>query len=131
MDLLTLALFVWDFPSRKEKFELQFENKTKNWKPTETGNFVNVSNDTERVIIHFNTEKKKHQPIHVELGFSSGKSVLDAYNHRLNELLRCSYRLFKRKCLFIPKNTWGSNRNKNGNEYKQVSSSTPSMWGRG
>jgi hypothetical protein len=29
---------------------------------------------------------------------------------------------------FIPKNTWGSNRNKNGNEYKQVSSSTPSMW---
>jgi hypothetical protein len=51
MDFLTLALFVWDFPSRKEKFEFQFENKTKNWKPTEVGNFVNVSNDTERVII--------------------------------------------------------------------------------
>ncbi len=59
MDLVTLALFVWDFPSRKEKFELQFENKPKNGKPTEEGNFVNVSNDTNRVIIHFNTEKKK------------------------------------------------------------------------
>jgi hypothetical protein len=34
MDLLTLALYVWDFPSRKEKFELQFENKVKNWKYT-------------------------------------------------------------------------------------------------
>jgi hypothetical protein len=64
MDLLTLVLFVWDFPSRKEKFELQFDNKPKNWKPTDTGNFVNVSNDTDRDIIHFNTEKKKHQPIH-------------------------------------------------------------------
>ena len=128
MDLLTLALYVWDFPSRKEKFELQFENKTKNWKPTDTGNFVNVSNDTDRVIIHFNTEKKKHQPIHFELQFGSGKSVLDAYNNRLSDLLRRSYKLYKRKYVFIPKNTWGSNRNKNGNEYKQVSSSTPSMW---
>ena len=128
MDLLTLALYVWDFPSRKEKFELQFENKTKNWKPTDTGNFVNVSNDTDRVIIHFNTEKKKHAPIHFELQFGSGKSVIDTYNNRLSELLRRSYKLYKRKYLFIPKNTWGSNRNKNGNEYKQVSSSTPSMW---
>jgi hypothetical protein len=128
MDLLTLALFVWDFPSRKEKFELQFENKGKDWKPTEVRNFVNVSNDTDRVIIHFNTEKKKHAPIHFELQFGSGKSVLDAYNNRLSELLRRSYKLYKRKYLFIPKNTWGSNRNKIGNEYKQVSSSTPSMW---
>jgi hypothetical protein len=128
MDLLTLDLFVWDFPSRKEKFEMQFENKPKNWKPTDTGNFVNVSNDTDRVIIHFNTEKKKHVPIHFELQFGSGKSVLDAYNNRLSELLRRSYKLYKRKYVFIPKNTGGSNRNKNGNEYKQVSSSTPSMW---
>jgi hypothetical protein len=128
MDLLTLALYVWDFPSRKEKFELQFENKTKNWKPTETGNFVNVSNDTERVIIHLNTEKKKHAPIHFELQFGSGKSVIDTYNNRLSDLLRRSYKLYKRKYVFIPKNTWGSNRNKVGNEYKQVSSSTPSMW---
>lgn len=128
MDLLTLALFVWDFPSRKEKFEMQFENKPKNWKPTDAGNFVNVSNDTDRVIIHFNTEKKKHAPIHFELQFGSGKSVLDVYNNRLSDLLRRSYKLYKRKYVFIPKNTWGSNRNKNGNEYKQVSSSTPSMW---
>jgi hypothetical protein len=75
MDLLTLALFVWDMPSRKEKMELQFEKKSEQWKPTEEGNFVNVSNDTDRVIIHFNTEKKKHQPIHFELQFGSGKSV--------------------------------------------------------
>jgi hypothetical protein len=87
MDLLTLALYVWDFPSRKEKFEMQFQNKSKNWKPTDAGNFVNVSNDTDRVIIHFNTEKKKHQPIHFELQFGSGVSTqmirhmyLDKYN---------------------------------------------------
>jgi hypothetical protein len=128
MDLLTLALYVWDFPSRKEKFELQFENKVKNWKPTVEGNFVNVSTDTDRVIIHFNTEKKKHAPIHFELQFGSGKSVIDTYNNRLSELLRRSYKLYKRKYLFIPKNTWGSNRNKVGNEYKQVGSSTPSSW---
>ncbi len=128
MDLLTLALFVWDFPSRKEKFELQFENKGKNWKPTEAGNFVNVSSKTERVIIHFNTEKKKHAPIHFELQFGSGKSVLDTYNNRLSNLLRRSYKLYKRKYVFIPKNTWGSDRNIQDNEYKQVSSSTPSMW---
>jgi len=128
MDLLTLALYVWDFPSRKEKFELQFENKVKNWKPTVEGNFVNVSNDGDRVIIHFNTEKKKHAPIHFELQFGSGKSVIDTYNNRLSELLRRSYKLYKRKYLFIPKNTWGSNRNKVGNEYKQVASSTPSSW---
>ena len=42
MDLFTLAFFVWDFPSRKEKFELQFEFKIKNWRPTVDGNFVNV-----------------------------------------------------------------------------------------
>ncbi len=54
MDLLTLALFVWDFPSRKEKIELQFENKGKDWKPTDVGNFVNISLDTDRFIIHFN-----------------------------------------------------------------------------
>jgi hypothetical protein len=128
MDLLTLALYVWDFPSRKEKFELQFENKVKNWKPTVEGNFVNVSTDTDRVIIHFNTEKKKHAPIHFELQFGSGKSVIDTYNNRLSELLRRSYKLYKRKYLFIPKNTWSSNRNKVGNEYKQVAPSTPSMW---
>jgi len=128
MDLLTLALYVWDFPSRKEKFELQFENKVKNWKPTVEGNFVNISLDTDRVIIHLNTEKKKHAPIHFELQFGSGKSVIDTYNNRLSELLRRSYKLYKRKYLFIPKNTWGSNRNKVGNEYKQVGSSTPSSW---
>jgi hypothetical protein len=88
MDLRILALIVWDFPSRKEKFELQFEFEAKNWKPTDTGNFVNVSNDTDRVIIHFNTEKKKHESIHFELQFGSGKSVLDAYNNRLSDLLR-------------------------------------------
>ena len=115
-------------PSRKEKFELQFENKGKDWKPTLEGNFVNVSNDGDRVIIHFNTEKKKHAPIHFELQFGSGKSVIDTYNNRLSELLRRSYKLYKRKYLFIPKNTWGSNRNKVGNEYKQVAPSTPSMW---
>jgi hypothetical protein len=128
MDLVSLALFVWDCPSRKEKFELQFENKGKNWKPTEAGNFVNISLDTERVIILFNTEKKKHAPIHFELQFGSEKSVLDSYNNRLSDLLRRSYKLYKRKYVFIPKNTWGSNRNKNGNEYKQVAPSTPSMW---
>ena len=128
MDLLTLALYVWDFPSRKEKFELQFENKVKNWKPTVEGNFVNVSTDADRVIIHFNTEKKKHAPIHFELQFGSGKSVIDTYNNRLSDLLRRSYKLYKRKYVFIPKNTWGSNRNKVGNEYKQVASSTPSSW---
>jgi len=83
---------VWDFPGRKEKFELQFENKPKNWKPTELGNFINVSNKTDRVIILYNTEKKKHQPIHFELQLSSGKSVFDAYNNRLNDLLRRSYK---------------------------------------
>jgi hypothetical protein len=50
MDLITLALYVWDFPSRKEKFELQFENKVKNWKPTVEGNYINISLDTDRVI---------------------------------------------------------------------------------
>ena len=60
--------------------------------------------------------------------FGSGKSVIDTYNNRLSELLRRSYKLYKRKYLFIPKNTWGSNRNKVGNEYKQVGSSTPSSW---
>ncbi len=128
LDLLTLDLFVWDCPSRKEKFELQFEKKLQQWKPTEAGNFVNVSLDTERVIIHFNTEKKKHQPIHFELQFGSGKSVLDTYNNRLSDLLRRSYKLYKWKYVFIPKNTWGSNRNKEGNEYKPVPSSTPSVW---
>lgn len=128
LDLLTIALYVWDFPSRTEKFQLQFENKGKDWKPTETGNYINVSNDTDRVIIHFNTLKKKHAPIHFELQFGSGKSVIDTYNNRLSELLRRSYKLYKRKYLFIPKNTWGSNRNKVGNEYKQVASSTPSSW---
>jgi hypothetical protein len=128
LDLLTLALFVWDCPSRKEKFELQFEKKPQQWKPTEAGNYINVSNDTDRVIIHFNTEKKKHQPIHFELQFGSGKSVLDTYNNRLSDLLRRSYKLYKRKYVFIPKNTWGSNRNKEGNQYKPVASSTPSAW---
>jgi hypothetical protein len=119
---------VWDFPSRKEKFELQFEKKPPQWKPTEAGNFVNASNDTDRVMIHFNTEKRKHQPIHFELQFDSGKSVLDTYNNRLSDLLRRSYKLYKRKYVFIPKNTWGSNRNKEDNEYKPVESSTPSSW---
>ena len=128
LDLLTLALFVWDCPSRKEKFELQFEKKPQQWKPTEAGNYINVSLDTDRVIIHYNTEKKKHQPIHFELQFGSGKSVLDTYNNRLSDLLRRSYKLYKRKYVFIPKNTWGSNRNKEGNEYKSVASSTPSAW---
>jgi hypothetical protein len=86
MDLLTLALFVWDMPTRKEKFELQFVLKPQKWKPTEAGNFVNLSSKTERVIIHYNTEKKKHQPIHFELQFGSGKSVIDTYNKRLSDL---------------------------------------------
>jgi hypothetical protein len=63
-----------------------------------------------------------------ELQFGSGKSVLDTYNKRLSDLLHRSYKLYKRKYVFIPKNTWGSNRNKEGNEYKPVASSTPSAW---
>ena len=104
------------------------DNRPQQWKPTVAGNYINVSNDTDRVIIHYNTQKKKHQPIHFELQFDSGKSVLDTYNNRLSDLLRRSYKLYKRKYVFIPKNTWGSNRNKEGNEYKPVASSTPSAW---
>ena len=128
MDLITLALYVWDFPSRTEKLQLQFENKPQKWIPTVEGNYINVSSKTDRVIILYNTEKKKHQPIHFELQFGSGKSVLDTYNKRLSDLLRRSYKLYKRKYVFIPKNTWGSNRNIQDDEYKQVATSTPCVW---
>lgn len=137
-DLLSLALFVWDYPSRQEKYTLEFleegkENEAllgKNYVviPNKPNNWDNVRGipselrKRKRCKFIFNEVKKLHAPIAYEL--KTPNNVLDGMNLRLSILLQRSYYEYKRRYVFIAKNSW----TKYDVNDKQIKPTTVSNW---
>jgi len=110
--LLAVSLFVYDYPSRDEKYTLDFiEEDT-----TEEGNYINVKAPTCKIIL--NNQKKKHEAISYSL---NSKPIKDL-NEKLCKLLKYSYKTYPRKAVFINKDGW-SNQN-----LKKVNAATVSGW---
>jgi hypothetical protein len=96
-DILALAIYVWDFPSRYEKYGLEFITDIKD---VETGkNYILLPKENEAVKLIFNEIKKDHKPINYYLEIDIPE--LKDLNKRLSELLIKSYKTYPRKYLFV------------------------------
>ena len=96
-DMIALAMYVWDFPSRFEKYGMEYITDIKD---AETGkNYVLLPKGNEPVKLIFNEIKKDHKPINYYLDIDI--PILDNFNKRLSELLIKSYMMYPRKYLFI------------------------------
>jgi hypothetical protein len=135
--LLSLALFVWDYPSRQEKYTLEFleeKDEAKAYKPEgKNKNYVVIPNpqtarssgkarDGPRCKFIFNEIKKTHLPISYELRTSNSK--LDQYNYRLHKWLVWSFDWYPRKYVFIAKKSWSKYKKTN----PQIKAETVSNW---
>lgn len=111
-DLLTVALYVLDYPSRNEKLDMKF---ILNDDDAEEGAFLNIANRNCKFI--FNNDKKKHQPI----SYTLTSTAIKGLNNRLCKLLKYSYKTYPRPYVFISRTGWISNLNK-------ISPETVSGW---
>ena len=118
-DLLALALYVWDYPSRQEKLTLDFITQENQAQPNK--NYVLIPpNDDGVCKFIFNEIKKDHRPISYDL--KTSVPVLSAFNNNLNELLIHSYRTYPRTPLFISKKGWYRQ------NLKKITPSSVSTW---
>ena len=103
--ILSLALNIWDFPSRHEKFTMDiiYDNsaaekdknyillkKLKNGKVSRIVNFI------------FNENVKKHSAISYKLN----STQLKEYNNKLSKLIKYSLDTYPRPYLFLGKDNW-------------------------
>ncbi len=95
--LIAIAINVWDYPSRLDKYDMKIINNTTNVK--QNNNYV-LQEDTIKFI--FNNDKKNHKPLTYGL---NAKPILEL-NKRLNKLLKYSLTVYPRKSLFISSNSW-------------------------
>lgn len=97
--LIAVAINVLDFPSRLDKFEMEYIVDETQVQPNKC--YILLTNP---ITFIFNNNKKKHKPL---------KYKLDAipilgFNKRLNDLLIESFSNYPRLSLFIKKDTWNS-----------------------
>jgi hypothetical protein len=117
-DILALAIYVWDFPSRYEKYGLEFITDIKD---VETGkNYILLPKENEAVKLIFNEIKKDHKPINYYLEIDIPE--LKDLNKRLSELLIKSYKTYPRKYLFVGRKNWKSQ------NLRQIEPSTVATW---
>lgn len=123
---LAVALYVWDYPSRKEKLKMDFISNIKDAEPN--NNYVLITKQEQQkrsykgracdVKLIFNEVVKDHKPIQYNL-----KSMgLESLNLRLCNLLKYSLKTYPRKHLFVNKNAFKSN------TFKKLSPGTVSDW---
>lgn len=117
-DLLALALYVWNFPTRFEGYTLEFITDIKDAQPDK--NYVLIPKGDEPVKMIFNENKKNHDPIQYYLEIDI--PVLDKLNKRLSDLLKYSYTTYPRKYLFVNRRGW---RKQNT---EQIAPSTIATW---
>ena len=98
--ILALALYVFDYPSRKEKMVMSFLTDEKDAKEEE--NYILMSQPTVKVL--YNAEKKGHK--NTKYILSCTQTGLSQYNKRLNKLIQYSYKTYPRPHLFIALNGW-------------------------
>jgi len=110
--LLAVSLFVYDYPSRDEKYTLEFIEEDTD----EEGNYINIKAPTCKII--YNSDKKKHEAI----SYSLNSKPIKVLNEKLCKLLKYSYKTYPRKAVFISKDGW-SNQN-----LKKVTVATVSEW---
>lgn len=111
--LLAFALYVWDFPSRREKLTLTFITDEK--KALKGQNHVLIANPCKMI---FGEIKKRHEPI----SYNLSSTAMLALNKRLSKLLNYSYKTYKRTALFISANGWSKQ------NLKQVGDDTVAGW---
>jgi len=100
--LLAVALNVWDYPSRHEKFDLtiiQDENQA-----TIGNNFVVIPKTNKVCKMIFNEIVKDHKP----LSYNIESTAIADLNKKLDKLLKYSLRIYQRPYLFIGKDRWKS-----------------------
>jgi len=117
-DMIALAIYVWDFPSRFEKYGMEY---IKDIKEVETGkNYILLPKGNEPVKLIFNEIKKDHKAISYNLNINI--PILDKLNKRLSDLLIKSYNIYPRKYLFVGRKNW------NSQNLRQIEPSTIATW---
>jgi hypothetical protein len=117
-DMIALAMYTWDFPSRFEKYGMEY---IKDIKYAKTGkNYILLPKGNEPVKLIFNEIKKDHKPIDYYLNIDI--PILDNFNKRLSELLIKSYNMYPRKYLFVGRKNWKSQ------NLRQIEPSTVATW---
>ena len=103
--ILALALNIWDFPSRHEKFTMDIiydsslAEKDKNYillKKLKNGKVSTI------VYFIFNENVKKHNAISYKLD----STQLKEYNKKLSKLIKYSFDTYPRPYLFLGKDNW-------------------------
>jgi len=113
---LLVALYVYDYPSRAEKLEMNFITDEKTAKPDK--NYILVRTKGECKMI-FNEIKKLHKPLSYNL--KTDTPVLSGFNKKLNELIKKSYKTYPRDNVIIGKTEWNSGK-------RPVTAGTASNW---
>ena len=103
--ILALALNIWDFPSRHEKYVMDIVYNNADVKPQQ--NYILLkklkSNKVSKIIYFvFNENVKKHSAIKYKLD----STLLKEYNKKLAKLIKYSFDIYPRPYLFLGKNTW-------------------------
>lgn len=111
--LIAVAINVFDFPSRLDKYEMEIITDEKQVQPNKC--YILISDPLTFI---FNNDKKKHKPLRYKL---DAIPIL-GFNKRLNDLLFKSFYLYPRKRLFFKKDTWQSR------QFTPVNEATVSEW---
>ena len=113
---LAVALYVLDYPSRSEKYNMDFiENEND---AEEDENYVLIQKNSNVCKLIFNQIMKGHSPI----SYNLNSKYIEGLNKRLNKLLKYSYKTYPRQHLFINQLSY-----EKGN-YVKVSGDTVSKW---
>ena len=111
---LAIAINIWNYPSRTENFTMYF---TENPDTIEKGeNYVHFTDDNKCMMI-YNDDKKCHKPVSYYLN----SAALLGLNTRLCNMLKYSYKTYKRSSMFLQKNEWRRNK-------KAISSAAIGKW---
>lgn len=113
--LIAVALHVWDYPSRHEKFCLDIIEEDSKAEPKK--NYLVIQNGKVCKFI-FNEVVKEHKP----MSYNIDSKTIAGLNKRLNKLLKYSYSTYPRSSLFIDMNSWSNNKK------TKVTDSTVSKW---
>ena len=95
--LLAVAINVWDYPSRLDKYDMDFIMNKNDIK--EGKNYILLD---AVVSFIFNNEKKRHKPIEYKLN----AKPIQQFNKRLNDLIVYSFQTYPRETLFIQSTSW-------------------------
>jgi hypothetical protein len=123
MLFLGVALNVWDYPSRMEKYKMEViddidqAEDNKNYVLIPGGDLSHKRKECEITLV-FNEKVKEHKPIK----YSLNSSGIQQLNIRLCNLLKYSFRVYPRPYLFVNRDCFRIGK------MNKVSSSTVSTW---